>query len=347
MRKSNIELLRIFCILGIIVLHFNHPDLGGGFSTVPIFSVNSFILVFLESLFIVGVDVFMIISGYFMCDKDRVTLDKPLMLLIQVIVYRFGISLISLLFLGGDMKSFLVSLLPVNYFAVLYISVYLLAPFINRIFKEISDESFKTLIMVGIILFSVATTVTCVLQQVLKLDLGGLSPVGVLGNQGGYTIVNFLMMYVIGAYIRRLSDKGKKFIKHPVIVGIITLVLIFIWGYISFAKGVSNIAFNYDNPLVILLAICIFTVFVGIDIGSSRLINSLAKGCFGVFLLHMPFMVYIKAEYFVDKNPLVLLAAILVLIVGIFLICWVVDYIYHLIYKYTLGKLFGSVKIIK
>ena len=59
-RQSNIELLRIFLMLGVIILHYN--GVGALYSA---HGINYLIVIGLESLCICAVDLFMLISGYF------------------------------------------------------------------------------------------------------------------------------------------------------------------------------------------------------------------------------------------------------------------------------------------
>lgn len=62
--QSNIELLRIITMLLIVLLHCNYFALGGQ-STFDIHSAKGFTRVLCEQLTIVGVDVFVLISGWF------------------------------------------------------------------------------------------------------------------------------------------------------------------------------------------------------------------------------------------------------------------------------------------
>ena len=73
-RQSNIELLRILAIMGVIVLHYGNPSMGGGRSDVKESSINSYVLYLVISLFACAVDLFMIISGYFMCNSKAINL---------------------------------------------------------------------------------------------------------------------------------------------------------------------------------------------------------------------------------------------------------------------------------
>lgn len=94
-RQSNIELLRMFAIMGVIVLHYNNPAMWGGISYVVKGGLNYYILYLLESTFVCGVDLFMLISGYFMCESKIRSLWKPIRLIVQVIVFR------ETIYLGG------------------------------------------------------------------------------------------------------------------------------------------------------------------------------------------------------------------------------------------------------
>ena len=70
-RQSNIELLRIISMFGIIILHYNNTLIGKAFTYAAGNEVNYNILFVLESIFICGVDLFMIISGYFMSFRSK------------------------------------------------------------------------------------------------------------------------------------------------------------------------------------------------------------------------------------------------------------------------------------
>ena len=89
MRQSNLELLRILAVIGVFVLHFYHPNGGGGISLCES-SINELILRILESIFISSVNIFVLITGYFMSQSTTgsITLIKPLSLIVQVVIYN-------------------------------------------------------------------------------------------------------------------------------------------------------------------------------------------------------------------------------------------------------------------
>lgn len=337
-RQTNIELLRIICIMGIIIMHFNSPDMSGGFDSVNVFSVKSVILHAMESLFVIGVDVFILISGYFLCNKNRVSLAKPIMLLIQVIVFRVGSSLAGVLIAGSPKRNILIGFLPVNYFVILYVVMYIISPYINGMIENIGKKSFKQLIIVSFMLFSVFPTLVNIISYLLDDELNGLSTIGLLGNQSGYNIVNFLLLYIVGAYINIIIDIASKRKKQIVLCALFSFFVIFSWSYLGDLKNITTSALNYDNPFVIILAVCIFLLFNSINVKENKIINSLARGAFGVYLLHISFMVYIRAEWITKNNSVIMVILILLMASIIYLVCWCIDRVYMFIYKYTIKR---------
>lgn len=69
-RESNIELLRILAMLGVIILHYNNPSVGG-VSFVKHGSLNYWFLNIVESIFVCAVNLFMIVSAYFMASSNK------------------------------------------------------------------------------------------------------------------------------------------------------------------------------------------------------------------------------------------------------------------------------------
>lgn len=77
-RESNIELLKILAVMGVILLHCISP-LDGAMAAAQYGSINYYILFAMESLAICAVNLFMLISGYFLsCSRKRRTLQKTI-----------------------------------------------------------------------------------------------------------------------------------------------------------------------------------------------------------------------------------------------------------------------------
>ena len=91
-RQSNIELLRIFAALGVVILHYNAGSMGGGFAFVEDSSFNQFILVVFESVFMCVGNVFVLISGYFMRDSVKRDVLKPIKFIVMFLVFETSCS---------------------------------------------------------------------------------------------------------------------------------------------------------------------------------------------------------------------------------------------------------------
>ena len=350
-RKSNIELLRILCIMGNIVLHFNNANKGGGFNYVDKHSLNGVILYFMEALCIVGVNVFIIISGYFLCKKKSVMIDKPVMLILELIMYRMGVEIYTALHTGFSLRNFFISLLPVDYFVMLYVTLYILSPYINIMLNNMELKTFRKLLITCLILFSLWPTATGILQNYFGLVFNGISTISLLGDQDGYTIVNFILMYLIGAYISRVKESNDDYsslMKVKTIYLYITLVLaviiIAVWSYTGSESGVSYSALKYNNPIVIVYAVCLFLIFERFEMKYSRIINGLAKGCFGVFLFNTFFLRFVDVEKYVTGSPIMLIGGLILVCITLYIIGWTIDFIYKFIYKYSIGRFISWMK---
>ena len=271
-RNSNLELLRILAMLGVIVLHYNNTDIGGGFAYFAEGSLNYYLLYFLESIDISAVDLFVLISGYFMCMSPKRNMIKPLKLLVQVIIFReagyIASYALAVIPAGGSLlsvdllKGMLVSLVPNNYFVILYIALYFISVYLNRIFETLDEKKLRQMIIILVLLFSVWVTFADVLSAATNITWTGLSTVGINGSQGGYIIVNFALLYCIGAYLRKISEK--KYSMRNLLAGyFVTIVLLTIWSISNMLFGwrISQIAWEYCNPLVILSAVLLFLIF--------------------------------------------------------------------------------------
>ncbi|MBO5321484.1 MAG: acyltransferase [Clostridia bacterium] len=329
-RDSNIELLRLFAIFGVMILHYN-----GYFalSLVTPNSINQYILVLLEGLFICAVNVFVLISGYFSVSTQKRKAVKALELVIQVICMNIACYLLTALFSGSfTIAGLLNSAVPNNYYAILYITVYLVSPYINIVINRLTDKQLTIFTVLLFVLFSVWPTILDILQG-YGLIYGGLYTTNSSGSQYGYSFINFALMYIIGAFLRK---KSYNFNFYALLTAfVVCLGILFVWQFKQ-----PQVARAYSNPLVIALAVIIFLLFKKINF-KSKFINSLSKATFTCFLIHGIFLGKIGIANFVNASPILLVAHMLVSAVGIFLVSWVVWVIYDFVTR-PVFKFIGS-----
>lgn len=262
-RKSNLELLRIILIIMVLVLHY----LGIGGVRNNSDGVTLFLLNFTESICIVSVNVFVIITGYFMVSKNFIKISKILQLILTTFFYGVIIYLVLLItqyssFNIENIKTFIKSITD-SWFITTYIILYFLIPFINKLINMLSKKNFEILLIILIFFFSIWPSVWTFITI----------------NDGGYGIINFILMYLIGAYIRLYWDEvncTKKFILVYIENALITTISSFFFER----------AFNYNFITNIIGAVALFEVFKNINLKNNKVINKLASYTFAVYIIH-------------------------------------------------------------
>lgn len=338
-RSSNIELLRIIAMLGVIVLHINNPTIGGALNFAASPSVNKYLLYVGESLFIVGVNVFIAISGFFLVENQKRNVLRVVELLLQVVLVNIAIYLIRL-GLGNEtwtLRSLIGKLLPVNYYAVLYSVIYIISPWLNLLVKRMSLKELARFLSVLLISFSVIPTAVDVLTEITGNNLYGLSTVGAYGSQYGYTCINFGLMYLIGAYVR-LSDIQRRISSKIIFFYfILCTIIITVWAMINdvIGFGIERSAWEYCNPIVILESTLFLMLFSKLKMEKSGIINSFSKSTFTVYLLHTYFLGLINFKTIVSSNPFIMCISITGISIAIYICCYLID----IVYKCTIGKL--------
>lgn len=328
-RQSNFELLRIIAIIMIIAHHFAyHSDM--------VFDTQSITLnrLWTQLLYYgghVGLNVFVMISGYFLVDSKRLNLAKIVRIWLMMFTYSVGIYVIIIatgieVEFFDEIKNW--SFTPVARgiwpFASAYLGLMFLYPFINRLAGSLSKGVYRIMMVILLVLWSVIPTITTF-------------------DMGSNYLLWMITVYLLAGYIKLYPedfDKGRSFY--------LTVLLIF-WG-LSFASAVvcDIIGFKYDvfakyathfsgmqHINIVVMAVCLFLVFRDIKIENERIqrvINSIAGTTFGIFLIHdNTFLktwiwkqLFKNAEY-IDKGWFVL--ASIGEVVAIFIVCMIIEYV--------------------
>lgn len=323
-RDSNIELLRIVLMIGVIILHFNNKGIGKGLALVESGSANEWALMALESIFICAVDTFVLITGYYLVNSKKNSLHKPIHLCIETIFMFEFTYIIGSLISNNDvsLRRIIGNLLPVNYFLILYIALYLVSPLLNSVINKLSLKDFTRVIVLLFILFSVEPTIVDVLAEITGNEYAGLSTVGLYGSQYGYSIVNFILMYFIGAYLNLSSNE---FFESRIKTGLsflILVILILLWAKIN-----DRTACEYCNPFVVAESVMLFCLFKNMHF-ESKIINQLSKAAFTVFLIHEAAIPFFSLDNVVNKNVFVMVLLYFTFGIFIYLCGWVIYFIY-------------------
>ena len=141
-RKSNIELLRIVLILMIIVLHYFNGNMGGVLKHVEEGTINYYLAHLLESLCIVAVNAFVLITGYFSYKKEVAKVSKVVNLLIVMVFWGMVLSTLTVLVIAtqnidSEVVKSVIKSATNQWFVIIYCILYLLIPFLNKLINKV------------------------------------------------------------------------------------------------------------------------------------------------------------------------------------------------------------------
>lgn len=268
-RQSNIELLRILAIMGVLACH-------GCWQQLPVISSENivshfphcFIQMFIECGTWGCVDIFVLISGWFGIHPSYRGLGK---LIYQVLFLLWGIYIVALL-TGNVIFDFRgiqtsMGIYEGYWFVMAYIGMYILSPVLNAFVDSVSEKQFGMLLLTFYIF-----------QCYYSWGWG------MVNYFHGYSIVFFCGLYLTARYVRLYPLKIIQ--KRPFTVYIVgtliaaTLACLGIWAFGSPIRQM-----RYDNPLIILSSVCILVAFSK-NIFTNKVINKLAQSCFAVYIIH-------------------------------------------------------------
>ncbi len=288
-RMANMEVLRILAMMMVVMLHYLSKGGVLPAMTGPL-DVNGYVAWVLESFSIVAVNVYMLISGFFLTEsKFRCTRLIQLVcqvlfysLLVPVVLMAAGVLSVSDL----NLYKLLQYVLPVEmeqyWFATAYVMLYLLSPILRCAVHHMKKTQLKATIIILLLFWSVNKSVL---------------PVRLTIDELGYDALWFVCVYLCAAYIRLYGIKwfdraGKG-----------------AWGYLAGCVGILGITlairalylvtgkfedfliatYHYNHILNLFAAICLFYACYHWKIKEGRLASiavKVAPYTFGVYLLH-------------------------------------------------------------
>lgn len=276
-RDSNIELLRILAMVFIVMHHFSIR--GGFLYENPEVSVNRVFLQFLLLGGKIGVDVFVLISGYFLVCSSSIKIKKLLHLWLQIFTFSFLILLVDVFFGGVDFKTLMQHILPVTFenwwFASTYFALYLLSPYLNKLIHTLSKNELRNLIL-------------------LLAGLWVVIPTLLTKKFQSNNLLFFIFLYLIASYIRLYFEDFKwkkgKYLFLSAVLAFLTFMSAVFFDIVGLKFPIlshhATHFFSQNQIPIVLISISIFIGFLKLDLGHRKVINSISSATFGVYLIH-------------------------------------------------------------
>ena len=264
-RDSNLELLRIVAMSMIVIYHiFVH-----GIS--PVYVGSHSILTVWYVPFIFGVNLFILISGYY---GIRLSWKSFLSLMWIIVFYKLFHLIVDTTCLGIHHAWWEWIVKPLSapasgggWFVDIYILLMLVSPMLNKLLNGCSKGD--------LLKYSVI---------VLLLDMGYGFILNKHFDPYGYSLIHFVCLYIIGYGLKSYQNVSVKDSWKVYILVVSCLLL----ANLLFPDNHWIVKFSnsYASPFIVLGAIFLFLIFVRTNIAHHPFINFVAASMFPVYLIH-------------------------------------------------------------
>lgn len=262
-RQSNIELCRIVSIVLVTLVHSTFQAVGWGCSSIGILLLAAFS--------IIGVNVFVLITGYFSTEPKKISLANLLFICLFWMVIRIAIDL-----------SFGKTVTWRDFFFVTrsnwFIPSYLCLLFFTPVLNAFCDSASKRVLLgVTLALFFFE----------IWFDLLPPHPRVSLGSQKGYSVLSFVALYLLSRFIRIHGIPGwfRKW-SFPIYLLCSIVLGCSAWFLIKIGYSATRAIYSYTNPIIILSAVSFFLTFEKAPMKQNHVINHIAKSSLAVLLGH-------------------------------------------------------------
>lgn len=287
-RMANYELLRILSMFMVITLHYlSHT----GSLLVPGETAQGrqVLGTLIESFCIVAVNVYVLISGYFLVEAGF-RLKRILALAGQVLFYALAVPLVMLGLGSFNREAGLYQLIPYVFplqaehywFATSYVLLYLFTPFLNAAVKHMGKRQMQIALAGLLLLFSIEKSVI---------------PAEFVTDRFGYDFGWFLCVYLLAAYIRLYGFTFLNTAKRAWLCytgcGLLLFAAVAVSYLIHEKTGAlayyMTVPFHYNYIFCLLGAAALFAAFGYVKIPAGKAadrICRLSAFTFGVYLFH-------------------------------------------------------------
>ena len=269
-RSSNIELLRIVAIIFVITVHMTFGATGLPGQT-DSYSVPS---LFVEALTIIGVNLFVLISGYFsICLKRKTVVN----LLFICLFYGF-IKVMTETLLNGFSFNLLLFVSNSNWFIVAYLGLMIVSPILNSFVNSCDKKQLQ---------------LTILLLLTFQLWFGNTEMWTNKSLAYGYSLFSLGVLYLIGRYLK-LYGIPRWLCKYSMLIYVLASICAGVVALLLLKSGISGKlldelilrVYSYNNIFFIISSIAFFAYFAEMKMHHLKVVNWLAQSSLAVLLVH-------------------------------------------------------------
>lgn len=341
-RNANIELLRILSMFFIICFHYVFKSNY----VMPFLSLSSVLVQFFYFLGELGVNLFVLITGYFMV-HGTFKIKKVLDIVLQVYFYYFLCYFIAI---GLDITVFdfhyLFPLFTNHYwFITSYLLLYIFSPYLNLFLLHMDQKTHKKLLCTLLVLFSFVPTILGIFYNTTE------------GFLYYSRFLWFIILYLVGAYIKIygvsfLTKKRRNLVCICTICFLFLSIIVLYVGKPFFTRlGTTQVAYFWppNSVPIFLLSVCIFLFFLHKEVKKRKWIYVFSSHTLAVYMLHDGMlqgviwkMFGVSTHIYSPYAPFsIILSGILIFIIGTF-----IDIIRSFLFTHTIYSVWFSKKIL-
>ena len=275
-RQSNIELLRIVATFFILVLHANFQAFGApSKSEIMDAPAASFLRFLVQAIAVVGVDVFVLISGWF---GIRPSWKSALNLAFQFFFFTVGIYAVAVGF--GTLKFSKEIILNCfclghwNWFLRAYVGLMILSPILNAYADNTPRKPFA-LLLTAFFAFEI---------------IYGWMARETQGFYKGQSVISFIGLYLLARFMRRFRPRWTERTMFHDFCAYGCIALLIAVGALSsrlagWKDGVHTLYSN-ASPFTIAASAFLLLAFSKLAFAPTKGINRIAKSAYASYLLH-------------------------------------------------------------
>lgn len=269
-RNSTVELFRILAILFVIIAHWNGWFVGG--IAVPDVIKNEHTILQITQLFIssatsICVNMFILISGYYSIKLKFKSFIKLYIILFSVLVpYYLYISISNDSFTPIGLFNQLFVFTNSGYFVQCYMMLMIVSPILNSYCNQLKEG-----ILAWVLLFAF-----------MEFYFGCYRDVTNLGYSRGYSVIHFVLIYMIGRTVKFYESRLKRMAKFYWLLLYLACTISIMALYVSGVKW----ALDYSNPFVVFSSVCFFVPFLYHRF-HSNIINWFAASSLTIYIGHV------------------------------------------------------------
>ena len=322
----------------VICLHYNYVGCGGLWGAVTPGTTNYYIAHFTEGFSIIACNLFAMISGYYLSASNKIKIRKVMDIILLLVFYGVAIYIFSirigLISFSYDSMKLMISTINSRWFVDIYLLLYLIHPFLNKLLNNISKKQLLFLIAVNVFCFYLWPSITKPKDILIRT---------IFISDNGYGILNFITLYFISYFIRTYQKINFLRIRY------LLMLYIVIGLFVGYQLTVDLSFIAYNHILNLLNTVIVFEIFL--QIKNGKWITSLSSASLATYIIHENWI--IRQWFFRDlfKEKLFwtskwMSVHLVITLIGVFLLSFCIEKIRELIFDLSVKRLIDKVPLL-